>query len=254
MEVMMKDLFKHYQENLISSFNLIRNKHVHSGNKGSSVEQVLRDFITKYIPKNLSVGHGEIIDSFNKRSRETDIIIFNELQPFIENLSDPNLFMAECVMCVGEVKTDLSTLEDSIRKCYQFKSLKIKPTVGQELWCSPYDQKRFYDKRAFFVFAFDSSISVEKIIEKLTFAYRDKEIVEQIDAIFLLNRGAIINFGEGTGSYQFLKKETRTPYTGFVQTCTDQHVIKNFLTWLITTIPRMTYFTHPLIHYLFDKV
>jgi hypothetical protein len=84
----------------------------HAGSKGSQVEEIWRAFLREYLPRRLDVGYGEIIDSHDNRSSQTDIVIVNEDHPFTFTRDQPGLFFIEGVSAVGEVKTRL-TLDSS---------------------------------------------------------------------------------------------------------------------------------------------
>lgn len=211
--------------------------------------------MNEFFPVNLKTGHGEVIDSNGKRSKQTDLIVVDStLQPFVKNYDNaPNVFLIEAVLCVGEVKAILNNLEDPVGKCNEFKLLSPKFSNGDVRCTNESDAKRFYHKRPFFVFAFESTIKIDNIILKLNELYTDKAVTEQIDAFFILDKGVIINFGDGNGALKYINPETKEPFKGFVCVSNESEVLQWFTTWVIAVIPKIYSFQNPIVHYLFSK-
>jgi len=89
----------------------IRARFEQSGNKGSSVEEVMRSFLRDYLPRRLEVGHGEVIDTFGQRSRQTDVVLATEDHPYTFKPESPGLFFVEGVAAAAEVKSVLTSGE-----------------------------------------------------------------------------------------------------------------------------------------------
>jgi transposase len=70
----------------------IRQRLHHRGNKGASVEAVVREFLREYLPRRFDVGHGEIVDQQGQRSPQTDVVIVNEDHPGTFTHNEPGLF------------------------------------------------------------------------------------------------------------------------------------------------------------------
>lgn len=63
---------------------------------------------------------------------------------------------------------------------------------------------------------------------------------QQIDAIFILNRGKIINFGDGQGIFQFADSKGNTvPGLISIDIEQDSKVLFGFLSWLNSAMPRI---------------
>ncbi len=88
-------------------------------------------------------------------------------------------------------------------------------------------------------------------MSKLTEFYKDVPIPEQIDAIFILNEGVIINFGDGNGAFKYVNSENGESYKGFIQFPDGNEVLKTFIKWLTATMPKMVWASNPLLHYIF---
>jgi hypothetical protein len=82
------------------------------GKRGDQREKALKAFLEKYLPKKFSLGTGNIIDSKGNISRQCDIVIYDSLNcPILYTENEYQLFPAEAVYAVIEVKSVLSALE-----------------------------------------------------------------------------------------------------------------------------------------------
>lgn len=67
-----------------TDIDMIRNAMQHAGTKGTSFEEVVRQFLEKYFPKNLDFFSGFIVDSNDKISNQIDIIVSDKFKtPFL---------------------------------------------------------------------------------------------------------------------------------------------------------------------------
>jgi hypothetical protein len=90
----------------------------HPTSIGTSHEGILRRFLQKYIPKQLAVGEGFIVDQQNHPSNQCDIIIWSHLDyaPYYRE-DDFVILPAEAVKAVIEVKTTLD--KDEIEAAFR---------------------------------------------------------------------------------------------------------------------------------------
>src|SRR5262245_24855740 len=80
----------------------------HQGLKGEGNELVLRDIITRFIPKRFGVGTGIVIDRKGNASRQCDIVIYDAYQyPALLAMTNIHMFPVDIVYAVVEVKTTL---------------------------------------------------------------------------------------------------------------------------------------------------
>lgn len=226
-----------------------------SGDKGASIEGAFRGVLRKYLPRRLEVGHGEIVDSDSRRSKQTDVVIVNEDHPLTFTGSEPGLFFIEGVCAAGEVKTLLTStnLEKALHNCKQFKQLEISPGPGTMIHTNTSDQERFYKSPPWFLIAFDSQLTSSTIKTKIA-AFREQHKLpynKSIDAVFILDIGTVINFGDGKGSLQF-----RTPegisLEGFIVQQSNS-ILFDLFSWLSCVMPRMVRFEPILLRYLIPK-
>ncbi|MCX5864867.1 MAG: hypothetical protein NTW42_07315 [Deltaproteobacteria bacterium] len=254
---MIKKKLQAVQKRLEASLEEIRASHSHRGNRGSVAEVVVRAFLREYLPPDNRVGEGEIIDSKEHISTQLDIVITNPNHPYINDLKEPGLFLIEGVAAAGEVKTNLNSkdIDTLIQSCISYKNLQIIHQAGTQIYSNDSDIKRFIDHRPYFVFAFESQITIETIHSKLDdyYAENNTPVENQIDAVFCLDRGAIINFGDGQGALKWSKpNQSSVPGIHIVEFGPD-NVLLSLLSWLSISIQRITLFHSPLVDYLISK-
>jgi hypothetical protein len=249
---MLKDKIAAVEAQLGAKLDEIRATLAHSGDKGALVEEVFRGFLQKYLPRRLAVGHGGIVDLKGQRSRQTDVVIVSEDHPFTFTPDLPGLFFIEGVCGAGEVKTTLtaSELDKALESSAQFKRLEMRPGQGTMASSNPSDLERFYKCPPWFLLAFESQVTLAAIAERTTqfIAHREIEPTRLLDAVFVLHRGSVINFGDGQGSFQ-LRTANGQSVAGWVDKESDC-VLFDLLAWLSSVMPRMIRLDPILPHYL----
>lgn len=185
----------------------IRTKFSHAGDKGFNVAEVFREFLREYLSHKHRVGHGEIIDTLNNRSGQTDVVIVTDDHPYTITTDKAELFFVEGVSATGEAKTTLNTshLRTSLESVKKLKTLRKTYSHGTMTVTSMSDINRFYSCPPHFIFAFESDISLSTTVASIM---EDAPNVQEapygsIDAVFVLNRGWAINFGDGSGRLKF---------------------------------------------------
>jgi len=216
----------------------------HPGDKGTSVEDSFRAFLREYLPRRLEVGHGEIIDTTERRSAETDVVVVSEDHPFTFTRDLPGLFFIEGVCAAGEVKAILTSqeLEKALKRSSKFKQLRMKPAEGNMTLTNPSDLDRFYRCPPWFLVAFESQLNLAGVENKIR-QFQGGSTVEVnrlADAVFILDRGWLINFGDGQGSFKFRTPEGNS-VQGWVRKDSDS-VLFDLLNWLSVVMPRMIRF------------
>ncbi|MEH2087035.1 DUF6602 domain-containing protein [Nostoc sp.] len=222
----------------------IRASYQHKGNMGSNVEEVIREFLREFLPPHNRIGQGEVVDFDGNSSTQLDLVITNEYHPYLNDLTKPSVFFIEGIACVGEVKSVLNSNDfDSIlRNCLTYKQLKVNLQDGMRTFINPSDLKRFVEKRPYFLFAFESQLSLSTLLEKTKRFNTDNNLDfwQQIDGIFILNRGQVINFGDGQGTFQFADHKGNTiPGLISIDIEEDPKVLFGFLSWLNSAMPRI---------------
>ncbi|MDD5731801.1 MAG: hypothetical protein PHU42_02835 [Patescibacteria group bacterium] len=101
------------------------NKLIHPGEYGIYREDLVKKWLSSYIPEKFGVSSGFIVNSNGYVSTQCDIIIYDkEKTPTIEGVGKQRFFPIETVSCVGEIKSDINTVEDL--KTYLKKLAEIK--------------------------------------------------------------------------------------------------------------------------------
>ena len=172
-----------------------------STGKGNDVEESLREWLRKHLPRVHDVGSGEVIDSAGASSRQCDVVVTTPFHPFRET----SLFFVEGVAAAGEVKSVLTgaALSDALDKGRAFKRLESRPPEGSEAMCrNREDFDRFVRCPPFFLVAFESQLRYETIKERLRAFEQEQGLAVDgyLDGVFVLGKGVLINFGRGRGS------------------------------------------------------
>jgi hypothetical protein len=227
----------------------------HAGGKGYRVEEMLRSFLRDYLPRRLEVGHGEIIDTLSNRSSQTDIAIVTEEHPFTFTRDLPSLFFIEGVCGAGEAKAvlDKPELTATVEKARRFKSLKARRAPGTLFSGNIADRDRFYTSPAYFLIAMESKISLETTAAELgkDGHYGAEGYTPGLDAAFIVDRGWVIDFGDGKGSLQF-RQPNGESVRGWVFHDSDS-VLFDLLGWLSSVMLRTLRFEPILPHYLVEE-
>ena len=73
---LLRQLVGQSQEQLMSRLAEARTRFEHRGDRGTAGgEAPFRDFLSAYLPRGLSVGQGEVIDTHDGRSGQVDVVI-----------------------------------------------------------------------------------------------------------------------------------------------------------------------------------
>ena len=239
---------------MLLRFEEIREAYNHSGNKGSNAEQIVRDFLRQFLPPSYRIGHGEVIDQNGGCSKQIDIVITNEHQPFLNDLSVPSVFIIEGVSCAAEVKSVLTVaeLEKALANSLAFKKLNVGIQKGMQVQGILEDIQRFVTKRPFFLFAFESQIAqvtLKRKIEEWNVLH-DLPVSEQIDAVFILDGESLVNHGEGKGAFRFIT--TTGEFLGGYQysPVSINPPLVSLLSWLSSALMKFTLPASPILNYL----
>jgi len=252
---MIKEIINTVEKQMQDSLAEVRKTFRHSGNKGANIEDIFAKFIRQYLPRKCEIGNGEIIDSIGNRSGQIDIIIVNDDHPFTFTQNKPGLFFIEGVMGIGEIKTILtsSELTNSLNNSILYRKLKIKHSKGSFIQATESDLKRYYEHPPFFLFAFESQISLNTIKQNIDDFITNNRLdqTDSIDGIFVLDKGWLINFGDGKGTFKF-KTSLEESASGWI-IHESKTLLFDLLCYLSATMPRIIRFEPILMHYIFSK-
>jgi hypothetical protein len=216
----------------------IRATFQHKGVKGDKVEDSVRQLLRRYLPTKFQIGKGEVVDTTGQRSAQTDVVVVDDYHPFTFTDDEPSLFFIEGVCVAGEVKSLLTSQEltQAVANSQIFKKLSLSKRLEFLAAFTEADSKRYYMNPPWFLLAFESQLTLETINERLRQGMLgDFEINRQLDAVFVLDRGWVINFGDGTGSFKFTST-AGVDLAGWVTKETDA-VLFDLMAWLSAVIP-----------------
>lgn len=171
----------------------------HRGLKGCANEAILSEWLEQYLPRNISVCTGEIIDSDGNRSRQSDVIVFDTATaPRFLTSGDTNVLPIECVYSVFEVKTYLnkSEIEAAFANMCSLKELKKIAYFPTTVTTT----KSLYGKISerwpvnFFLFAFESD-GLDTILTHVKDLNSKQPLDKRIDMVCVLDKGLIVNTG-----------------------------------------------------------
>lgn len=239
------------QRAMLSKLEQIRHGFRHKGNRGTSAEEEIRDFIRSIIPKTQSVHHGEVICTDERTSGQLDVVVLQDFHPDFFDTNQPGIFFAEGVQFVAEVKTllDTSQLIDVLESCRNVKSLLPKYDQSVEIWANASDINRFVDRIPYILICYESKITLDKMYREIEDYYKSCDNDLKIDGIFVLSRGVIENLGDGLGSYRYINDGQ--PLTGFriFESDSDGDAMISLLRFIVS-LPNVRRSQNFLRHYL----
>lgn len=114
------------------------------------------------------------------------------------------------------------------------------------------DVKRFVDHRPYFIFAYESQLTIQTICNKLIEYYvaNNTPVEEQIDAVFCLDRGEVLNMGDGEGLLKWRTDKVESISGIHVTKDHGDEVLLGLMFWLSIVIQRYSLPHSPLVHYL----
>ena len=186
------ELFKLAAESLRFDFEKIRKEIQHYPTYGQEGEELLIKFLINHLPRRFSATSGFVIDSENKVSKQSDVLIYDaENRPVYRAGERAQIIPADSVAAVIEVKAKLnkSELEDAAKKVASVKSLKRTPVTNIDQPVTFSDL--IISTSLGVVFAFDSETSLRTLADNLKAVNRDLPRAHWIDVIVVLGKGMI---------------------------------------------------------------
>jgi len=177
----------------------------HSGLKGDNRENIVKEFLDKYLHKRFGVAKGEIMATNGKTSKQQDVIIYDFGRcPLLYNEKEIQVLPVEGVYVVIEVKSILDG-EELIKSIKNISSVKELPkkafikekSVLESFVCELGEKKNYFNTMGV-LFAFSSKLKFKTLKKKLKENYKKLKIPprQQIDFIFILDRGLLIHFNK----------------------------------------------------------
>jgi hypothetical protein len=245
------DRFSDIDQSLAKKLQDARRATGHMGVRGDELSGALGQIIEEHLIACASFYEKcEVIDTHGNRSSETDLVFLNRFHPLFLLKDRPRAFFIEGVVAAAEVKTSLSKEEtiDCLGKAQAFKRLLAK-VEGRDLQAHNVDAEdwsRYLIRRPFFAFAYEDTRAlavVQQNIEEWITA-NHVPVEEQIDALFILNKGIIVNLGSGLGAPE-IRDATGNVITGFARTETSA-TFSQLILWMSLVCPSFTSL-HPIL-------
>lgn len=235
----LKELLEGDFQRMGDEFTRISTEHKSPNEVAHHREEIVKNFLRKYLPTSLGFGKGEIGDSNGVWSGQVDIVIVGPYHPFTFNReTGRGLFFAEGVNYAIEVKSDISNideLERGLRQIQKIKKLERKPTLGEMRFGSDYDWERLR-RIPCILFAFRSPLgptlksNIQEALNRLRIPPQ-----EAFDAIVVFDKGIIYNIKDPRDALMIYVSEQRK--TGIVGCAFKQNTLTQFLLYLSYTIP-----------------
>ena len=204
-------------------------KIIHNQEYGKYREELVKELIRNVIPGRLDIGEGFIITSTGKISTQCDLIIYDKNNcPLIENYNRQRFFPIECVVAIGEVKSELS----KSRLKYALIKLKNNKLLRNEI---SFDNAYiFYDGE---MTSFNPTKDVRD--QLITFLICNKinsvdfnKLVNEMDELYdnsddyYLRHNMILSIMDGTLMYRGHTGKRKFSYYPFLN---DEKMINSFL-------------------------
>lgn len=192
----------------------------------------------------------EVQDARGNLSDEVDLVFLNRFHPSFLAEGRPRAFYIEGVVAAAEVKATLNKtkLTDCLKKAQAFKRLvaRVEDADLQAHNVDAEDWQRYLLRRPFFAFAYEDTRDIRIVQENIEEWVSDNGVpdAEQIDAVFVLGKGIIVNLGAGAGVVE-LRDTAGDLMSGFVRK-TAQHVSLQLMLWLSSVCPSFTSL-HPIL-------
>lgn len=168
---------RRFQESITRELEIIKDRvrdligDRHWGEEGRFKEAVLKNILRRFLPNNISVGTGFIVDSNNGNdiSRQLDIILYDNTCPVLFSEGDFIITTKKNVKGIIEVKSTITT--SSLRGVIQQFDESIEMLLPLYLYRPTILRRaRGYQTRIFlgiFAFEFDGRIESERIDDAL---------------------------------------------------------------------------------------
>lgn len=216
-----KEIFDEVSNQMSSELKLSRTSLNHPTMKGDVAETIFRSFLRKYLPNNLDISTGILVDTEGNSSKQLDVIISDTAKTpiFFEN-SNHRIIPIECAYAVMEVKTKLN--KNELEK--SFKNMKsIRKLKKTAYFCQPGPieySHNMYGKKwdiwpvNYYLFAYES-INIETLIKMVESTHNEQKLPphSRIDSICILNEGVICNSNVNNELYALPDLKSELVYT-----------------------------------------
>ncbi len=94
---------------------------------GDARESFIRDVLQRFLPRNISIGSGQIVDAEDGISRQIDLIIYRNDFPILRTFGSADVYLIEGVVATVEVKSQLNQpqLFEALENGKSVRNLKV---------------------------------------------------------------------------------------------------------------------------------
>ncbi|MFX1563274.1 MAG: DUF6602 domain-containing protein [Promethearchaeota archaeon] len=126
---------KEFQESITEELNVVKNRvrnligNSHWGEEGRYKEAILKNILRKFLPKNISIGTGFIVNSNNNQriSKQIDIIVYENGYPVLFSEGDFIITTMKNVKGIIEVKSNIGSGNNTFQNVIRQFDESIKP-------------------------------------------------------------------------------------------------------------------------------
>jgi Domain of unknown function (DUF6602) len=183
----------------------------HQGSKGTYRENALKDFLREgKLPKRYGIGSGEIVGPFKETSKQSDLIIFDQMDGFSFIWDkDTQIYPIESVFGVIEVKSTLNKTE-FLKALKNIKSTKeLCPEESFTQRQNPFMRVSFQRPKPFgIVFGYSlGSNSLESLVKNLEEWEAENPKTYWPDLVVVLGEGLIMHHGSNISNWDLSTNE-----------------------------------------------
>ena len=238
--------FDSYQRRLSDDFSRLRQSLTSSAAKGARNEQLVADFFSRHFPSAFVLTRAQIVDADGRISLELDVCVCNDDQPFQPDSTD--VLIAEGVDFVVEVKARLDggEIRRIVDNCRSVKKLIRRFEAGSLTMAWPDDIPYRVERIPYFALAFESQLDLITVRDRLFDELKDVPFEHQPDALFIIDRGGIINQREGRGVGW---KEDETTLKGLCSSEFGADTVMELMRFVYLMVPRIHRNDRPFYQY-----
>ena len=222
-------------------------------------EMIVKELLQTIIPQRLSVGTGFIISKSGAISTQCDIIIYDKNNcPLIENENKQTFFPIECVVAIGEIKSDItkSKLKKALIKLQKNKKIRDEINKSTDFIFRKKQNISIIDTS----FCPEDSLVTFLICNKIT--DYNKNLEEYVNNVYInfeqhTKHNMILSVQDGTFIYNYNNDDYYAPIfdgieatSKFYQAHNDNSHIIIFLSLLYKAISDNTIFIPELSEYI----
>ncbi len=150
---------KEFQKSITEELNIVRNRvrnligNRHWGEEGRYKEAILKNILRRFLPQNISIGTGFIVNSNNhdRISKQIDIIIYDNNYPVLFSEGDFIITTMENVKGIIEIKSNIGNGNNTFKNVIEQFDKSINP-----IHINIHEKKLFLG-----IFAFEFTANIE---------------------------------------------------------------------------------------------